>query len=305
MLVQLRDTNVTKRIHHQLYSAISPKRPELSQAGKVVLIPGGGTGIGYGIARSFVQASADTVILIGRRFNLLEEAASKLEEEAKKSNTNTKIIKQACDMTNLDETRAFWDSLTAKGVTVDVLVANVAKFTEPKPIFELGSDEVWSQMEVNVKAHLYFTEQFYSQSSGNKKYLINVSSQVIHMTAHAGVAQRPAYTLSKMAATLLFQVIAQNTPVQKLQVVSFHPGLVFNDAWKAAGLTPDLFDSDEVCGGFAVWAATEEAEFLHGRFVWSSWDVDELAVGEVRKRIEEDPYFLRSSIVGLNGSFLM
>lgn len=174
MLVQLRDTNVTKRIHHQLYSAISPKRPELSQAGKVVLIPGGGTGIGYGIARSFVQASADTVILIGRRFNLLEEAASKLEEEAKKSNTNTKIIKQACDMTNLDETRAFWDSLTAKGVTVDVLVANVAKFTEPKPIFELGSDEVWSQMEVNVKAHLYFTEQFYSQSSGNKKVRKNL-----------------------------------------------------------------------------------------------------------------------------------
>lgn len=77
------------------------------------------------------------------------------------------------------------------------------------------------------------------------QYLINVSSQVIHMTAHAGVAQRPAYTLSKMAATLLFQVIAQNTPVQKLQVVSFHPGLVFNDAWKAAGLTPDLFDSGQ------------------------------------------------------------
>lgn len=65
------------------------------------------------------------------------------------------------------------------------------------------------------------------------------------MTAHAGVAQRPAYTLSKMAATLLFQVIAQNTPVQKLQIVSFHPGLVFTDAWKAMGLTPDLFDSGQ------------------------------------------------------------
>lgn len=169
MFAKLHETNVTKTTHRQLYPAISPKRPELSQTGKVVLIPGGGTGVGYGIARSFVQASADTIILIGRRVNILEEAAAKLEEEAKKANTNTKIIKQACDMTNPNETRAFWDSLTAKGVTVDVLVANVAKFSDPKPIFELGSDEVWSQFEVNVKSHLYFTEQFYSQPNGKKK----------------------------------------------------------------------------------------------------------------------------------------
>lgn len=65
------------------------------------------------------------------------------------------------------------------------------------------------------------------------------------MTAHPGVAQRPAYTLSKMAATLLFQVIAQNTPATKLQVISFHPGLIFNDNWKSMGLGPDFFDSGQ------------------------------------------------------------
>jgi NAD(P)-dependent dehydrogenase (short-subunit alcohol dehydrogenase family) len=65
------------------------------------------------------------------------------------------------------------------------------------------------------------------------------------MTAHAAVAQRPAYSLSKMAGTLLFQSIAQNTPVTQFQVLSFHPGLIFNDNWKSMGLTPDLFDSGE------------------------------------------------------------
>lgn len=189
MFAQLRETNVTKTIHRRLYPAISPNRPELSQAGKVVLIPGGGTGVGYGIARSFVQASADAVILIGRRVNILEEAAAKLEEEAKKSNTNTRIIKQACDVTNLNETRAFWDSLTAKGITVDVLIANVAKGSTPESIFELGSDEVWSQMEVNVKSHLYFTEQFYSQPNEKRKVgkelsLICSSSPGIWNLAH-------------------------------------------------------------------------------------------------------------------------
>jgi hypothetical protein len=61
---------------------------------------------------------------------------------------------------------------------------------------------------------------------------------------------------------------------------------------------------DELCGAFAVWAATDEAKFLHGRFAWASWDVEELASGELRKRIDEDPYFLRTSISGLNGTNL-
>lgn len=56
--------------------------------------------------------------------------------------------------------------------------------------------------------------------------------------------------------------------------------------------------SDELCGAFAVWASSEEAAFLHGRFVWASWDVEELQTGKIRERIEQDPYFLRVSIEG-------
>jgi hypothetical protein len=62
--------------------------------------------------------------------------------------------------------------------------------------------------------------------------------------------------------------------------------------------------TDELCGAFAVWAASKEAAFLHGRFVWCSWDVEELAAGELRRRLDEDPDFLRASIVGLKGGML-
>ena len=55
----------------------------------------------------------------------------------------------------------------------------------------------------------------------------------------------------------------------------------------------------ELAAAFAVWAATKEAAFLHGRFVWASWDVEELATDEIRKQVEEDPYFLRSTIAPL------
>jgi hypothetical protein len=55
----------------------------------------------------------------------------------------------------------------------------------------------------------------------------------------------------------------------------------------------------ELPGQFAVWLASPEARFLHGRFVWTEWDVDELKNGPLRKRIEEDPWFLKVGVKGL------
>ena len=63
-----------------------------------------------------------------------------------------------------------------------------------------------------------------------------------------------------------------------------------------SGLT-DL--TGDMAAAFAVWTATKQAAFLHGRFVWASWDVDELAEGETRQQLEEDPYFLRTTISSL------
>lgn len=41
---------------------------------------------------------------------------------------------------------------------------------------------------------------------------------------------------------------------------------------------------------------------MHGRYVESRWDVEELKNGEVAKRIEDDPYFLKVGVHGLAGA---
>jgi hypothetical protein len=66
------------------------------------------------------------------------------------------------------------------------------------------------------------------------------------MTAHPQVAERPAYILSKMTGTLLFQLIALNISPKKVQVVTYNPGLVYGDGWKAMGFGPEPFDSGEI-----------------------------------------------------------
>ena len=177
---QLGETNVTKTVHQKPYPALSFMRPEMSQAGRVVLIPGGGANIGHSIARSFIRASADTVIIIGRRAEVLRSAGSRLEEEAKLAGTGTKIITRSFDVVNIAEVEAFWRDLADQGITVDVLVANVAKSPEPKSIIELGADEVWSFMEINVRSPLYFAEKFFSQPGGTGK------QKVSHFSLHCG-----------------------------------------------------------------------------------------------------------------------
>ncbi len=73
-----------------------------------------------------------------------------------------------------------------------------------------------------------------------------MTSSVIHQTAIPSVADRPGYIWSKMAGTLLFQLIALNTPPEKIQIVTYNPGLVYGNGWKALGFSPDKFDSGKI-----------------------------------------------------------
>lgn len=162
-------TNFTKTIHRSSYPAIDPIRPELSQEGRTVLITGGGTGIGLSIAKSFTKAGAKTVIIVGRTESVLAEAKKEIEQEAQRAGKATKIIAQGVDVTDKPAVAALWSGLKDKEIGVDVLVLNAAKFALMKPLFELGSDEVWSMFEANVRGPLMMAEAFSKQGGDKQK----------------------------------------------------------------------------------------------------------------------------------------
>lgn len=162
-------TNITKSVHRSSYPAIDPARPELSQDGRTVLITGGGTGIGFAIASSFVQAGAKAVIIAGRRENVLIDAKEQLDQEVQKAGKATKIIAQVLDVTDRPAVAAFWSGLKEAGIEVDVLVLNAAKFAPLEPILEIGSDEIWSMFEANVHGPLVLAEAFAKQGGNRPK----------------------------------------------------------------------------------------------------------------------------------------
>ncbi|RYC60092.1 hypothetical protein CHU98_g6132, partial [Xylaria longipes] len=189
----------------------------------------------------------------------------------------------------------------AGGIVVDVLVLNAAGFGALKPLLDVGTEGIWKTYDMNVRAQMQMTERFYKQAAkgvSDTKYLVHVSTASIHDFDVGG--QYLAYGLTKHAGQLTMQLIAKDTPPEKMQIVSYHPGAIFTDAAKASGWTEDTiaWDHVELPGDYAVWAASPEAKFLHGRFVWASWDVDQLKTGELRKRIDEEQTFLK---IGVNG----
>lgn len=48
--------------------------------------------------------------------------------------------------------------------------------------------------------------------------------------------KRPVYGLTKSSGTLLIQQIAKDVTPDKLQIISFHPGLIYNAEWKRMGI---------------------------------------------------------------------
>ncbi|KAM0160779.1 hypothetical protein ACHAPG_002843 [Botrytis cinerea] len=289
--------DIVKTYHKSPYDAISPFRPELCQAGRTVLITGGSAGIGFSIARAYASASASKVILVGRRKDVVHSSASRLSDEFK----NTTFDARVCDIGNVAQSAALWLDLRADGVFVDVLVLNAGKFGGQELILNAGVENIWSQYETNVRSLLQFTEQMYKQEGheGRKKHLVYVSTAAIHSESIA--ASLPTYSLSKTAGHHLLQRIAGEVDQKELQIVSFHPGQILSEASRTAGLDENSYswDDDDLPGHFAVWAASSEAAFLHGRFAWAAWDVNEMQSGEVKKRTETDANFLTLKLVGL------
>ncbi|KAL6866703.1 hypothetical protein J3F83DRAFT_121434 [Trichoderma novae-zelandiae] len=292
--------SITDKTHRTAYPAISPARPALSQAGRTVLITGGSGGVGYGIALAFAAAGAARVIIVGRDQAKQQAAAESLARDAG-PDSRTKFEGRAASPASPEAIDALWDALDAEGALVDVLVLNAAVTGNvmQDSLWTAGWESIWDRFIVHVRSINHYSERFWKQNGDKKKYLVNVSTSAIH-DFEAGEATK-AYALTKNSGTLLVQQLARDSPVDKMQIVSFHPGAILSPGAKSGGLGENSLNWDDISlpSSVAVWAASDEAAFLHGRFIWSAWDVEELRSGPLRERIETDEKFLRIGVHGV------
>ncbi|KIK52493.1 hypothetical protein GYMLUDRAFT_265411 [Collybiopsis luxurians FD-317 M1] len=294
--------SLTTTYHRDTYPSISPTKQSLSQADKTVLITGGGVGLGFEIARSFAKASASRIIIVGRRSELLDDAVTKLREEFK---VGTEFISHQGDIGDDSSVATLWEFLHSWNIFVHVLVLNAAALSPLVPdTLAMNKQELMDMFNVNLGGNFLMSAKFVQQPlrpTGQQLYLLNVSTGGIHQNP---ALSQNSYATSKAAFTALIGRVADEHPVDDVQIISFHPGILYSEG-AAKLFDKSVFKWEEMAlpADFSVWAASPEASWLHGRFVWASWDVDELKA-DFLKQIEKESGFLKVGVEGLKSASL-
>ena len=265
-----------KTTHKDVYPAIDSRTTLAGTAkGKTILITGAGRGIGRAIAQSFAQAGAARVILTSRTQSQLD----KVDSEIAKVSSGVKVQKVICDVVNATSVKELFEKIDG---SIDVLVNN-AGVLEPCIFMGEQDPEVWMRTwDVNIRGMFLTMHAFINRHP--RGYIINTSSV-------GSISTRPgfsAYQPSKTAVNRIADFLDKE--YEDLKVYAYHPGGVMTELAKKSmpkNTHSMLTDKPELAGGYCVWLASGNADFLSGRYSSCNWDVDELMEME-GKIVEKD-----------------
>jgi uncharacterized oxidoreductase len=149
-------------------------------SGNKILITGGATGIGSGLAQRFMKEN-NTVIICGRRESALKEVARKFPS----------IITRVCDLSITGERESLFNWISKEHDDLNVLVNNAGiqhwMSVADNNFFQLAKDEI----TINIEAPLHLTSLFLDLNSLST--IINVISGL----AFSPLAKVPVYCASK------------------------------------------------------------------------------------------------------------
>ena len=208
----------TKEKLHAPYPFISPTRPELSCAEKNVIVTGGGTGIGFAIAKSFAEAGAKSVTIVGRREEVLKDAVKAISETS--GNQASKLLYQVADVTSKAHIDIAFERLVQQVGKIDILVSNAYGPLVAGPVESLNAEDLRKEFEITVVGAFNVIQAFLAHA-GPDPVLLNTSTCMVHW---APVPQFSIYTVTKTAALRLFDTLAAENP--SLHIVNVQPGWV-------------------------------------------------------------------------------
>ncbi|KAK7941607.1 uncharacterized protein PG986_013994 [Apiospora aurea] len=252
----------TPTVHGDIYPSIDPTRPELSLAGKVVIVTGASKGIGaLGISPAVAKAGVKALVLVARSIEGLKET----ELQIRKINAHVDAVSFSVDISDVHAVGNFFQQVKTKFDHADILVNNTAVNTNHGPLIgDQDPDLWWRDFEINVKGQFLMTRQFISQvPDGARATIVNITTA--------------AATLSKLAALQMTPFVAESYP--NIAAVAVHPGMLNTDIVPEEAREIHKYCNSEtpgLVGGFVVWLSHPHAHFLTRRFVSAQWDVDEL-----------------------------
>ena len=230
--------------------------------GQRAVVTGGGSGLGFGIAKVFVEAGAD-VIIIGRNEEKLRQAQQQLGDHCQY---------KAFDVTKLQDIPALVKEIGA----VDILV-NCAGVHLKKWALDVSDEEFLGVLNVHVMSVFALSREFaklmVERGRGN---IILISS----MTAIMGMEQVVAYTTAKSAILGLQRSLVAELSPKGVRVNTIAPGWIDTpmfhqatdkDPQRKANILRRIpmktFGQPEDIGYAALYFASPAGSYVNGVFL--------------------------------------
>ncbi|MCP4036000.1 MAG: SDR family NAD(P)-dependent oxidoreductase [bacterium] len=192
-------------------------------AGNSILITGGGTGIGLGLA-GLLLASGNEVTVCGRRQDKLDEARA----------LHPGLRAFRCDVSDAEQRRGLLDFVADTGPAINVLINNAASmrpydFTQPQGLDMAGARQ---DVTTNFLAPIEMTRLFLPMLlESEHPCVINVSSP----GGVVPVARFPFYCASKAALDSLTRSLRHQFQ-GRLEVVTIYPPSVETEMMQGVDL---------------------------------------------------------------------
>lgn len=267
-------SSIVKTQHLEPYARLSPSHLHGEYRHKSVLVTGGGYGIGASIARSFAEANVAAITLVGRTESSLQSTAAELSRDF----PGLQVSYRTVDIASAASVSALFASLPT---SPDVLVNNAGYLPAPANFATADLAEWWRGFEINVLGTATVTQAYLRHRAAQTPAPRGPGAVLTLNTFAAFSSRAPAlssYIASKTALARVLELAAFDVPASTARFVSINPGAVKTAMYYKSRLdgVADIPSTDpRLAAEFIVWAASEEAAFLNGRFVWVSWDVDE------------------------------
>ena len=187
-------------------------------SGKVAVVTGGNSGIGYAATKDFIDNGAK-VVITGRNAEAVNRAAEELG-----------AVGIVADQSSLADTDSLVNQVKSQFGKVDILFINAGIVTMA-PIEVLTEEQFDNNMDINFKG-AFFTLQKFIPILHEGASVINLSS----INAYAGMPNTAVYGASKAALNAITRVAALELAPKKIRVNAISPGPVKTPIFGKAGL---------------------------------------------------------------------
>lgn len=187
---------------------------------KTVLITGGGSGIGFAIAKTLSEKN-NTVIITGRGEARLKEAAAKLNN----------VSYFAADVTNAEDVNKLVEYVAEKHPTLNVLINNAGRAFAYELNDEPGFENAGAEINTNYLSVIHLTDKLLpALKTQTEAAIVNVTSILAIAPSH----DVPTYSASKAALHSYTQALRLSLAGTTVKVFELYPPLV--DTELSAGI---------------------------------------------------------------------